>query len=115
MAVRAISKGVGISPKRLFALINVVRGKRAQEALEVLRLLPGPAAAQLLKVVQSAVANAENNLMLNRNRLRVISATANPGPTTKRFRARARGRVGPVTRRSSHITVVVDEEVPNGK
>lgn len=110
MAVRALSKGVGVSPKRLFALINAVRGKRAQEALDLLSLLPGPAAAHLVKVVKSAVANAENNLMLNRNRLRVISASASPGPTTKRFRARARGRAGPVTRRSSHITVVVDEE-----
>jgi large subunit ribosomal protein L22 len=110
MAVRAISRGVGISPKRLFPLLQAVRGKRVQEALEVLRFLSGPAAAQLGKVVRSAAANAENNLRLNPNRLRVVAASAGPGPVTKRFRARARGRAGRVLRRSSHITIVVDEE-----
>ena len=88
MAVRAMSKAVGISPKRLFPLVEVVRGKLVDDALEALRFLPGPAAAQLSKVVRSAKANAENNLMLNPNRLRVVRATADPGPVTKRFRAR---------------------------
>ena len=110
MAVRAVSKAVGISPKRLFPLVNAVRGKRVDDALEALRFLPGPAAAQLGKVVRSAKANAENNLRLNPNRLRVVVATADPGPMAKRFRARARGRVGRILRRSSHITIVVDEE-----
>ena len=110
MAVRAVSKGVGISPKRLHPLLVAVRGKPVQEVLEALRFVPGPVAARLAKVVRSAVANAENNLMLNPNRLRVVGATADPGPVTRRFRARARGRVGPVLRRSSKITIVVDEE-----
>ncbi len=110
MAVRAVSKGVGISPKHLRPLLLAVRGKPVQEVLDALRFMAGPAAAQLAKVVRSAAANAENNLRLNPNRLRVVGAVADPGPVTKRFRARARGRAGPLIRRSSHITIVVDEE-----
>ena len=110
MAVKAMSKSVGISPKKLRHLMRTVQGMRVQEALDALRFMTSPAAARVAKVVHSAAANAENTLMLNPSRLRVVSAYADPGPVLKRFRARARGRAGPLLRRTSHITVLVDEE-----
>ena len=110
MPVRAMSKNVGISAKKLQPLVEAVRGLRVQEALDALRFVPGFGAAKLSKVLHSAAANAENNLMLNPSRLRVVTAYTNQGMTLKRFRARARGRGGRIKRRFSHITVVVDEE-----
>ena len=110
MPVKAVGKGIGISAKRLQPLVQAVRGMRVQEALDILRFMPSPAAARIAKVMHSAAANAENNLMLNPNRLRVVAAYADSGPVLKRFRARARGRAGPILRHTSHITVVVDEE-----
>ena len=110
MAVKAMSKAVGYSPKKLQPLIRSVRGMRVQEALDALRFMTSPAAALVAKVVHSAAANAENNLMLNPSRLRVVAAYADQGPVLKRYRARARGRPGPLIRRTSHITVLVDEE-----
>jgi large subunit ribosomal protein L22 len=63
------------------------------------------------KVVASAAANAENNMMMNRDSLRIVQITADQATPLKRFRPRARGRMGPILKRSSHITVVVDEPV----
>ena len=71
---------------------------------------PSPAASRVSKVVKSAAANAENELLARTSELRIVEIYANEGPRLKRFRARARGRVGKISRRSSHITVVVDEE-----
>jgi large subunit ribosomal protein L22 len=80
-----------------------------QAALDALRFLPSPAAAKLGKTIKSAAANAENNLMLDIDNLVVANAFVDQGPVMKRFRARARGRVGKILRHSCHITVVVDE------
>jgi large subunit ribosomal protein L22 len=112
MAVKATAKSVSISPKKLQRVVRMVRGKRVEEALTILRFLPTPAAEAVAKVVKSAAANAENNLMMAPDELRVISISADPGPTTKRFRAAARGRAARIKKRSSHITVVVDQEEP---
>jgi len=110
MPARAVAKRVGLSPKRLRPLLNALRGKAVQDSLQALRFVPGPAAVRIAKVLRSAAANAENNLLLNSARLKVVRAQVDGGPTLKRFRAKARGRVGRVIRRSSHITVEVDEE-----
>ena len=67
-------------------------------------------AARVAKTVKSAASNAENELMARTEDLKITEIFANEGPRLKRFRARARGRVGQINRRSSHITVVVDEE-----
>lgn len=109
MPVRAFSKSVGMSSKRLQPYVESVRGKQVQAALDSLSFLPSPAAATLRKTIQSAAANAENNLMLNIDNLVVVNAFVGQGPVMKRFRAAARGRVGRVTRPSCHITVIVDE------
>ena len=80
------------------------------EALTTLQFMQSPGAARVAKTVKSAASNAENELMARVEDLRITEIFANEGPRVKRFRARARGRVGRINRRSSHITVVVDEE-----
>ena len=87
-----------------------MRGQRVEDALNTLRLLPSPWAKTVAKVVQSAAANAENNMFMNRDELRIIRITADNARSIKRFRPRARGRIGRITKRSSHLTVVVDAE-----
>ena len=110
MAIRARSKNTGISVKKLKPIVNLVRGMNAAEAIVTLRFMASPAAARVAKTVKSAVSNAENEIMSRSEELKIIEIFANEAPRLKRFRARARGRVGQVHRRSSHITVVVDTE-----
>ena len=80
------------------------------DALNTLRLLPSPWAKSIAKVVQSAAANAENNMLMDRDNLRIVQISADNAPPLKRFRPRARGRMGRITKRSSHVLVVVDED-----
>ena len=103
-------KAQGLSAKRLRPLVDEVRGKRAQESLNVLRLMPGPAALCIAGAIRSAVANAENNMSMATNRLRIVKAVVDGGPMVKRMRAKARGRGTRILRRTSHITIEVDEE-----
>jgi|SRR2546421_8086459 large subunit ribosomal protein L22 len=107
--VRAIAKNVRGSPRKAGLVADVVRGKSVNDALAVLRFLPQRAARDLFKVVQSAAANAETNFNLDPNELYIVRVTADKGRTLKRFRPKARGRVGPILKRSSHLTVVVAE------
>ena len=110
MASRASAVNTGISVKKLKPIVDLVRGKRYDDALDILRFLPSPAAATLAKVVQSAGANAENDMLVDTADLRIVEVYADEGPRLKRFRARARGRGARVIRRNSRITVVVDED-----
>ena len=110
MPVRAISTNTGISVKKVKPIIDLVRGKNVDDALQVLRFLTSPVAARVAKVVKSAASNAENELMARSSDLQIIEIYANEGPRLKRFRARARGRVARIIIRNSHITFVVDEE-----
>ena len=110
MSVKATANNTGISVKKLKPIVDVVRGRKVTEALHFLQFLPSPSAARIAKVVRSAVANAENELMARAEDLKIVEIYANEGPRLKRFRARARGRVNQIIKRSSHITVVVDEE-----
>ena len=109
MAVIAIAKDTGVSVKKLLPILDLVRGRSIEDALSVLEFMPSPAAAKVAKVVKSASSNAENELLTRTSDLRIVEVFANEGRPLKRFRARARGRVGKVTRRNSHVTVVVDE------
>jgi large subunit ribosomal protein L22 len=112
MAVQAVAKAknTGISVKKLMPLADLVRGKGAAEALDILRFQPSPHAKVLAKAVKSAVANAENVHQLTPEQLTVSTVLVDPGPTLRRFRPRARGRVTRILKRSSHITVVVEGE-----
>ena len=110
MEVRAVAKDTGISPRKVRPLVDMVRGKNVDEALNMLRFTPSPTAQVVAKVVKSAAANAENNFQLSVPELKIIRTYVNEARTMKRFRPRARGRASPILKRSSHITVVVSEQ-----
>ena len=107
--VKAVAKQIGASQKRLKPILDLVRGQQVEDALNTLSLLSSPWARTVYKVVQSAASNAENNMFMERDNLQIVRITADPARSIKRFRPRARGRIGRITKRSSHITVVVDE------
>ena len=110
MNVVAIAKDVGISPRKVKLVVDMVRGRKVEEALTMLKFAPTPAARAVAKVIKSASANAENNYQLVPSELKIVYIAANEGHTFKRYRPQARGRISPMLRRSSHITVFVSEE-----
>jgi large subunit ribosomal protein L22 len=91
-------------------LVDMVKGKKVEEALNILRFAPTPNARIVAKTIKSAAANAENNYQMTPSDLRIIKITADEARMLKRFRARARGRANEILKRSSHITVVVSEQ-----
>jgi large subunit ribosomal protein L22 len=107
MEVRAVSKNTGIPPFKARLLVDMVRGKSVTEALTLLNFTPSPAARIVAKVIKSAAANAENVFQMSPEELKVVRIFADEARTMKRFRARSRGRVSPILKRSSHITVIV--------
>ena len=109
MKVRAVAKSVRVSPRKLRPLVNVVRGKRVDEALTILKFASTPRARIVAKVVRSAAANAENNFEMSLP-LKIVGIFVDGARAVKRYHPRARGRVNSVVKRSSHITVVVAEE-----
>lgn len=110
MDVQATARYVRTSPRKLRPIVDVVRGKKVEEALAILSLLPSPSARTVAKVVKSAAANAENNFEMTPSELRIVAINVDGGRSMKRFRAGARGRAKPIIKRSSHITVIVKEE-----
>ncbi len=110
MKVKAVAKDVGISPQKVRLAINMVRGRRIDEALNILGFVPTPTAKAVSKVIKSAVANAENNFQMAPAELRITDIFADKGHTLKRYRPQSRGRVSPILKRSSNITVFVTEE-----
>jgi large subunit ribosomal protein L22 len=110
MDVKAVARYVRISPRKVRPVMALIKGKAVDEALAVLRFSPNRASQAVAKVVKSAAANAENNLELARDTLRVAQAYVDSGPSTKRMQARARGRADVIKKRSSHITIVVQGE-----
>jgi large subunit ribosomal protein L22 len=111
MEVRAIAKNIGIPASKVRPLVDMVRGKKVDEALTLLRFTPTPKAKVIAKLVQSAAANAENNYQMDTSDLRITSIFADEARSMRRHRPRSRGRVSPIRKRSSHITVIVAEEV----
>ena len=105
----AVARYIRMSPRKVKVVIDMIRGKSAKEAAAILRYTPKAACEPVLKVLNSAIANAENNLDMNRDDLYVAEAYANQGPTLKRYRARARGSASPIRKRTSHITVILDQ------
>ncbi len=107
---QAHAKYVRISPRKVKIVIDLIRGKSVQEAQAILTFTPKAASPVVLKLLNSAIANAENNLEMNRNDLYVAEVYANPGPTLKRYVARSRGSASPMLKRTSHISVVLDQK-----
>ncbi len=107
--IRATAKNVRMTPRKVRLVGAAVKGKRLGEAMALLRFMPHRASTVVLKAVKSAAANAENNFDLDPNDLYVANVIADAGTSLRRYRAKARGRVGPLRKRSSHVTVVVRE------
>lgn len=109
MEVKAHGTSLPISPQKLRLVCDVVRGKDAEQALTILTHLPKKGADYLVKVIASAMANAENNFDLNRTDLYVKTIYANESFRLKRMKAGPRGRYKPRVRRYSNLTVILDE------
>ena len=109
---KAIARYVRVSPTKARRVVDLVRGRPAQEALDILSFAPQAASADVYKVVRSAVANAENNHGLDPSTLFIGEAYVDEGPTLKRIRPRAQGRAYRIRKRTSHITVVVESVAP---
>ena len=109
MEAKAIAKYVRIAPRKVNLVADEIRGKSVDEAIAILKFTPKRGATELEKVLKSAIANAENNLSLDRENLIVLKAYGDQGPTLKRWRPRSQGRAYQILKRSNHIGVVVAE------
>ncbi|MBW1752509.1 MAG: 50S ribosomal protein L22 [Deltaproteobacteria bacterium] len=110
MEVKAVSKYVRISPRKVHIMIGAVKGKPIETALEILKFMPQKAAAIVEKIIRSAVSNADQHPDIDVDSLVIRNIIADQGPTLKRFKARARGRGTRILKRTSHITVILAEE-----
>lgn len=105
----AIARYVRISPRKVKIVLDLIRGKSVAQAQAILKFTPKAACPVVEKLLNSAVANAENNQDLSRDTLFVAECFVGQGPTLKRFRPRAHGRANRILKRTSHITVVLDQ------
>ena len=103
-------KFVRISSRKVGIVLNLIRGKNVDEALAILQYTPKAACPIVSKLLNSAIANAVNNNEMDRNELYVAECYANPGPTLKRYVARSRGSASPMLKRTSHISIVLDQK-----
>ncbi len=108
MRVSATAKYIRRSTRKTRLVTQAIIGRPVEEAAALLKFMPQGAAKDVAKVLKSATANAENNHDLAADDLVVADATANEGPTIKRWRPRAQGRAFPINKRMTHVTVVVE-------
>ncbi len=111
MLVKAISKGIKISPRKVSVVASLVRGRTVSDALVILSNTPRRAAVAVSKTIESAKANADNNHNIKPDTLTISEIYVTPGPRLKRFRPVARGSAHPYQHKTSHLRVVVDGEV----
>ncbi|MCH7759572.1 50S ribosomal protein L22 [Patescibacteria group bacterium] len=112
MRVKAISKYLKISPKKMRLVANMIRGMKVDQAVDHLRFIPKKASPMILKILQSAIANAEHNFNLKKENLLIKEIFIDGGPMIKRWRARAFGRAAMIRRRSSHCSIILEEKEP---
>ena len=110
MEVKAYLKDLRISPRKVKIVLDLIRGKDAAMAVAILKNTPKAASLPVLKLLQSAIANAENNNHLDATKLYVSQCFVTPGRTAKRIMPRAQGRAFRILKRSSHITLAVAEK-----
>ena len=110
MAVKAIAKGVQMSPRKVAVVAALVRGRTVEDALTILSHTPRRSALPVQKVIASAKANADHNHNYKPATLKIVEISVSPGPRLKRYRPASHGRALPFQRRTSHIRVVVDGE-----
>jgi large subunit ribosomal protein L22 len=109
MEVKAVTRYVRISPRKARLVTELIKGKPVEEALTILRFVPKKAASLVDKTLRSALANAEQNPNIDVDTLYIKRIFVDGGPTMKRWRARAMGRATKIIKRTSHITVILDE------
>jgi large subunit ribosomal protein L22 len=109
MEARAVSRHLRIAPRKARGVVDLIRGKNVGDALMVLDFLPRKGARLVAKTLKSVIANAESQQRVDVDRLYVRRITVDGGATLKRFMPRAHGRATPIRKRTSHITIVVDE------
>ena len=109
MESKAVAKYVRIAPRKVRVVMNLIRGKNVAEAFAILKFTPKAGADAIEKVLRSAVANAENNFNMDVDNLYVSTCFVDQGPTLKRIHPRSRGQAFKILKRTSHITVAVDE------
>ena len=110
MEVKAIAKTVRIAPRKVRLVVDLIRGKSVSDAISILRLTPKSSSVVVEKVIKSAVANAVNNNKMEQGNLYIKQAFVNEGVTMKRYLARAKGSANQILKRTSHITIVLDEK-----
>ena len=106
----ASAKYVRVAPRKAKIVVDLIRGKQVDQALAILMYTPKSAAPVVEKLLNSAIANAENNLEMDRASLYVAEVYANQGPTLKRYWARSHGRADMIKKHTSHITIVLDQK-----
>ncbi len=109
MEAKAVAKYVRIAPRKVRVVMDIIRGKNVAEAFAILKFTPKVGADAIEKVLKSAVANAENNFDMNVDKLYISTAFVDQGPTMKRIHPRSRGQAFKILKRSSHITIAVEE------
>ena len=109
MEVKAVTRYVRISPRKARLVTELIKGKPVEEALTILRFVPKKAASLVDKTLRSALANAEQNPNIDVDTLYIKRIFVDGGPTMKRWRARAMGRATKIIKRTSHITIILDE------
>ena len=109
MEAKAIAKNVRIAPRKVRVVMDLIRGKSVADAFAILKFTPKVGAEAIEKVLKSAVANAENNFDMNVDNLYVSTCFVDQGPTMKRIHPRSRGQAFKILKRTSHITVAVEE------
>ncbi|MDO7788920.1 50S ribosomal protein L22 [Desulforamulus aquiferis] len=110
MEAKAIAKFIRVSPRKARMVVDLIRGKKLEEALAILRYTPNKATEAVTKAVKSAAANAEHNYEMDKDELIISQIYVDQGPTLKRFQPRAMGRADVMRRKTSHITVVVSDK-----
>ena len=107
---KAILRKFRQSPRKVRMVADMIRGRKVDEALSILKFQPRKAARMLSKVLTSAIANATENEKADSDKLVVTAVAIDPGPVEKRWLARSMGRANRINRRSSHVTVTVDTQ-----
>ena len=110
MEARAIGRYLRVTPRKARLVLDAVRGKSTADALAILKFAPNEAARYIQRLLESAIANAENNYSMDREALRITRAYADTGPTLKRIQPRAMGRAFRILKRMSHITIILEED-----
>ena len=115
MQVSAKAKYIRMSPKKVRLVLDIVRGMKVAKAADTLKLMNKRAAKPVMKLIDSAIANAEHNFELDKDNLFIKEIRADEAPTLKRWMPRAHGRATPIRKRNSHINVILSEVKDSGK